>query len=573
VEEHDVTEELGEAEDPGEVTSGGALLRRVLRSGRRDLAIGSGLAMIHQAAEALVPVVIGIVIDRAVETGDTGALVRWIAALAGLFVCLSSAGCVGVYVYERVVTRAGHQARMALVRRVLDPRGGAEAENLPGELVSLASVDTNRIGEGMGMVMLGAGAVVGTVGTATLLLATSVQLGLVVLVGLPLVLVAVRLLARPLERRSGAEHAAVAAASGVATDLMTGLRVLKGIGAEAAAAARYRRASRLALGGALRTARVEGGYEALTITMGGAFLVVVAWLGGRLALDGDLTIGQLVAALGLTQFLVGPLNRVAFVAATLAQAQAAAGRIAAVCAVPPETRGGTVSLGDDVRGELRIATPAGGFELVVGAGETVGVVCRSPEDALRLLALLDGPVGSATTLALDGVPLGDAVLDDRRRAVLVARHDAALFEETLVGNVAVAAGSPEQVDAAIRAAGADEVAEVVDGGLDAEVGEDGRALSGGQRQRVALARALATDTPVLVLEDPLTAVDAVTEHRVAQRLRSLRDGRTTVLVTSSPALLAVADRVVLVDEGHVVVEGTHVELAGSDERYRTAVLS
>jgi len=601
----------GEQGELGGVADGSALLRHVVRRNRHDVVVGSTLTMVHQGAEALVPVVIGVVIDQAVETHDTGALVRWIAALAVLFVGLSAAGCVGTFVYERVIVRSGHEARMALVRRVLDPRGGAEATHLPGDLVSLASVDTNRIGEGMGAVLLAAGAVVGTVGTAALLLATSLQLGLVVLVGLPLVLVAVHRLSLPLEERSGAQHEAIAAASGVATDLMSGLRVLKGLGAQQAAAARYRQASGTALDGALHTARWQGAYEGLTFTMGGAFVVVVAWFGGRLALDGDLTVGQLVAALGLTQFLVGPLNRVAYVVSALAQARAAATRIAAVCAAPPAVDDGSVRLPAAVRGDLRLRVASGhgdngsdgtgggdgasaaiadgeatndggdvtgdgddgGFVLHAAAGEVVGIVCRSPEDTARVLAAFDGAATSGG-VTVDGVELVDVVLDDRRRALLVARHDAALFEDTVAENVAVAATASDIVESVLRAAAVDEVIETVDGGLDAEVGEDGRALSGGQRQRVALARALATDAPVLVLEDPLTAVDAVTEHRIAARLRELRaGGRTTVLVTSSPALLAVADRVVLVEGRRVVAEGDHHTLAVDDERYRTAVLS
>ncbi len=124
----------------------------------------------------------------------------------------------------------------------------------------------------------------------------------------------------------------------------------------------------------------------------------------------------------------------------------------------------------------------------------------------------------------------------------------------------------------LAAAAADEVVEVLPAGLDALVGEGGRTLSGGQRQRIALARALAADAPVLVLHDPTTAVDAATEHRVADGIATLRAGRTTVLVTSSPALLARCHRVLLVDDGAVVATGTHADLV-ADERYREAVLS
>ncbi|WP_344056701.1 ABC transporter ATP-binding protein, partial [Sphaerisporangium rubeum] len=122
-------------------------------------------------------------------------------------------------------------------------------------------------------------------------------------------------------------------------------------------------------------------------------------------------------------------------------------------------------------------------------------------------------------------------------------------------------------------AGADEVARTVPHGLATAVGEQGRSLSGGQRQRVALARALAADRPVLVLHDPTTAVDAVTEARVAAGLRAFRRGRTTIVVTTSPALLAATDRVALLDEGRVVDTAPHAEMIRRHAAYRTAVLS
>jgi len=125
----------------------------------------------------------------------------------------------------------------------------------------------------------------------------------------------------------------------------------------------------------------------------------------------------------------------------------------------------------------------------------------------------------------------------------------------------------------MAAADADEVARGLPDGLDAMLGDGARTLSGGQRQRIALARALATEAPVLVLHDPTTAVDAVTEARIAARLRQMREGRTTILVTTSPALLAVTDRVVFLHDGAVRADGTHGDLAAGDETYRETVLA
>jgi putative ABC transport system ATP-binding protein len=161
---------------------------------------------------------------------------------------------------------------------------------------------------------------------------------------------------------------------------------------------------------------------------------------------------------------------------------------------------------------------------------------------------------------------------ETRRAILVAAHDAELFEGSVLDNV-LAAAPTTAPGPALAASRADEVASALPAGLDTPVGEGGRTLSGGQRQRVALARALAADPPVLVLHDPTTAVDAVTDARIAAGVRELRAGRTTILVTTSPALLAVSDRVAVLDGGRVRTEGTHAELVDRDPGYRARVLS
>ncbi|SCE05608.1 putative ABC transport system ATP-binding protein, partial [Streptomyces sp. SolWspMP-sol7th] len=154
-----------------------------------------------------------------------------------------------------------------------------------------------------------------------------------------------------------------------------------------------------------------------------------------------------------------------------------------------------------------------------------------------------------------------------------ARHDAALFEGSLAANVVAAGEDPDGAAAgpAMAAADADEVARALPYGAGTDVGEGGRSLSGGQRQRVLLARALHAAPPVLVVHDPTTAVDAATEARIARGLGDFRRGRTTVVVTNSPALLAVTDHVVFLDGGRVGAEGTHEELARTHETYRGTV--
>jgi putative ABC transport system ATP-binding protein len=285
--------------------------------------------------------------------------------------------------------------------------------------------------------------------------------------------------------------------------------------------------------------------------------VVVAWLGGRLALDGTNTIGQLVAAVGLAQFLEAPLQELTDLTPVLAGARGAAARIAVLLAAPAAVTAGTVALPSGP-GELLVELPLG-QTITAGAGEHLGIVTADTSGLLDVLAR-----DAEGIIELDGFDLRAASLDDARSAVLVARHDATLFEGTVAENVPGPAA-----DRALVAAAADEI--VADLGPDGMLAERGRSLSGGQRQRLMLARALAAEARVLVLHDPTTAIDAATEHRIAEGVARMRAGRTTLFVTSSPQLLARCDRVMLLHDGAVAVAGTHAELV-EDERYREKVL-
>jgi len=536
------------------------VLRRGAGARPRELGLAAFLVAVHQLSEAAVPVVVGWVIDLALVGRDSGALLRWLAVVVAVFAVLAASAFFGYYLGARTVRMAAHRVRMDVAARVLHPAGGAPGRS--GELVSTAGADADRTGQVCWVIGGGAAALAALAGGAVVLLDASVVLGLVVLGGVPLVLLASRLLARPLVGRAEAEQESLAAATAVAPDVIKGLRVIKGIGAEAAAAESYRAASRSALRARLAAATLNGGYLGATNVITGLFLVVVAWVGGRLALDGAISIGELVAGVGLAQFLIGPLERLTELGALLAGARGSARRLAAVLSAPPAVAEGTGTLPARPEGALRVRLPHG-LTLDVAAGEHVGVVALQASDAAELLDVLardaDAPVH------LDGTDLREVELDEARRAVLVARHEATLFEGTVADNTG-------RDPAPLAAAAADEVLETLPHGLDSDVGERGRTLSGGQRQRIGLARALAEHAAVLVLHDPTTAVDAATEHRIAMGVSTLRAGRTTVLVASSPALLARCHRVLLVDHGTVVASGSHAELV-ADARYRQAVLA
>lgn len=560
--------------------TGASVLRGSVLAFRGRLTAASVLFGLHQTGEALVPVLVGVVIDQAVGTGDVGALVLWLLVLGADFAMLSSSYRFGARQAWHADVHADVRLRMQLAERLLHPRGGAEAGRLPGSLASIAVADAKRVGVVNFVLPLGVAAIAAVVVAAISLLAISLPLGLLILLGTPPLLWLVQLVGTPLERRSGPEQERAARASGVAADLVTGIRVLKGIGAEAAAVRQYAATSAAALRATLRATRAEAGVLGTVQLANGLFLALIALVGGRLAADGQLSIGGLVAAVGLAQFLVNPLQVFGFVSARIAQGRASAGRIAevltsghAVGAGGPSTdgRAGAALLGGTL--VVRGLTHGGltGLHFEVGAGELVGVVARDPAHAAALLRCLAREVEPESgRVELDDVPLEAYPPEVARAAVLVAAHDAHLFSGTLRDNVLAGAAPSRDLEPAMAAAQADQAADTLPGGRETEIAARGSSLSGGQRQRVALARALAADAPVLVLHDPTTAVDAVTEARIAAGVRELRAGRATVLVSTSPALLAVTDRVVLIDGGRVTAQGTHDELM-RDPAYRALV--
>ncbi|MFJ8697044.1 ATP-binding cassette domain-containing protein, partial [Streptomyces roseolilacinus] len=368
-------------------------------------------------------------------------------------------------------------------------------------------------------------------------------------------------------------------ATELATDTVAGLRVLRGIGGEELFLGRYRAVSQEVRRAAVRSARSWALIAAVQVVLPGLLLIGVVVYGARLALDGRIAVGELVTVYGAVLLTQHPLRQFEEIAMAYSFSRPSARRAARVLALSRTAPGTDAARSVPKGGDLY--DPASG--VLAPAGRFTAVVCGDPDQAGRLAERLGGhpaePGEEHVPVLLGDVPLDAMPLDAARTAVLVQDKEPVLLSGTLRELLDVPSSGAVGADEALEAARCGDVLEALaqaspePGGdpMDTRITERGRSLSGGQRQRLALARSLVTDPEVLVLDEPTSAVDSHTEARVAEGVRRLREGRTTVVLASSPLLLDVADRVVLVHGGRAVAAGTHRELLRTEPRYRAVV--
>ncbi|MEU9150580.1 ABC transporter transmembrane domain-containing protein [Streptomyces sp. NPDC048417] len=530
--------------------------------------------LLHFTAVSALPFCVGFAVQAVVDRSGTR-----LALTGGLLVLCGAAIAVGdTFLHRAAVTNwitAAARVQQLLARKAAQLGSALTQRVAAGEVVAVSTGDVEKIGWFVEAVSRFTAAALTVVVVGVGLLFYQPALGWVVAAGLPLVALAVLPLLPRATRRADFQRAKAGRATELASDTVAGLRVLRGIGGEDLFLDRYRRASQEVRRAAVRSARMWSLIAAIQVLVPGLLLIAVVWHGVHLARQGRVTVGELVTVYSSVMILNYPLQHFTEIAMAYSFSRPSAKRAARVLSLERAT---------DTGGSRTDAVPDGDLYdpdtgLLAPAGRLTAVVCGDPDAAGHLAERLGGhPAEAATSVLLGGVPLDELPLETARTAVLVQDKDPVLLSGSLRELLDVPASGAVRAEDALAAAQCADVLEALVQGsldvidpLDARITERGRSLSGGQRQRLALARSLITDPEVLVLDEPTSAVDSHTEARIAEGIREVRSGRTTVLFTSSPLLLDRADRVVLVHEGEVGAVGVHRELVRTEPRYRAVV--
>ena len=543
-------------------------------------AVVSGLAW--QGAAIAAPLLIKRAIDAGVVDGNQTALWWSCAGLVLLGAVEAVSGALRHVFAIRNRARADAEVRDAIFRRALELDAHYHDRVGAGELISRASNDAELVARAFDSIGHTIGYVFTIVGTSVVMFVLDWRLGLAVLLPLPLLSIGFGRYSERYAERTKINQERLAAATSLVEESIAGVRVVKGLGAEAALSARFRERSDDVVRTALDVAGVDAVFLPALEALPLIGMLVVLWYGGHQALSGAITIGTFAAFGFYLALLVNPLRTIGQRVGTLQRAAAAGQRVTDVLRAEPvvvespNARAFPKDAGirfDGVQFSYGDGQPVlDGFELDIPAGTSlalVGATGSGKSTAAALLARFYDPDAGRVTIG--DVDVRDLRLGELRARVGIVFEDAFLFGDTVRGNVGLAAphAADEEIERATQLAGADEFVERLPEGYETMIGERGYSLSGGQRQRIAIARAILADPKVLILDDATSAVDATKEHEIRAALAEVMRGRTTLVIAHRPATIALADRVALVEAGRVAEQGTHDELLARSPRYRS----
>jgi ATP-binding cassette subfamily B protein len=579
------------SEAAGEVRQGRASLRPLLALKpyvlryRGMIAAALAALIVSAAATLAVPLAVRRMIDVGFSGVEPGLVDKYFATLLGVGLILALASAARFYCVNWLGERVVADIRADIFKHLtgLSPAFYETAHS--GEVMSRLTADTTQIKAAASTTISQAlRNLVILVGAVAMMIVTSPKLSLLVLIAIPIIVLPLVAYGRAVRSLSREAQDSLAHASAYASESLTQVRVLQAFTHERAAATRFAGAVERAFAAAKARTKARAGLTALAIFLVFASVVGILWYGAQDVLAGTMTGGRLGQFVLYAVFAAAATGELSEVWGEINQAAGSAERLGELLAVQSAIKSPSqpVPLPEPPRGEIAFrdvtfhypSRPAISAlnNVTFGAkkGERVAIVGPSGAGKTTIFALLlrfyDPQKG---TVSVDGVPVNQADLHALRSRFAIVPQEPALFADTVAANIGYGVGeaSRAEIEKAARAAFAHDFIAALPRGYDTMLGEGGVTLSAGQRQRIAIARAVLRDAPILLLDEATSALDSESETLVQRALDAIMQGRTTLVIAHRLATVTHADRILVLDQGRLVEEGTHQSLLGNGGIY------
>jgi ATP-binding cassette subfamily B protein len=551
------------------------------------IAIAAIALLVAAAATSGVPYAFKLIIDKgfAHGAGSGHDIARWFQYLLLLVGVLAIATAVRYYSVSWLGERTVADIRLAVHRNLLRLSPGFFEENRPAEITSRITVDTTIIEQVVGTTVSVAlrNTILG-IACAVILFALAPKLALLILVGALLVVLPIAVLGRRVRAISTRNQDRIADVGAVTTEVLGSMKIVQAFNQQGREAARFSDAVERVFSTARGRIGLRALLTALMIFLMIGAIVLVIWQGAVDVAAGRMSGGSIAAFVLCGGLLAGAFGNLSEVYGDLLRAAGASGRLAELLEAEPEIRAPAkpASLPEPSRGELafeavtfhyptrRENSALDDFTLRVKPRERLAVVGPSGAGKTTIFQLAERFYDPQSgRVLLDGIDLRDADPADVRERIAMVPQETVIFAASARDNLRYGNwnASEDQLWQAARDANAEEFLRALPEGLDTFMGEGGARLSGGQRQRIAIARALLRDAPLLLLDEATSALDAESERLVQDALDRLMTDRTTIVIAHRLATVRAADRIVVMDAGRIVEEGTHATLSAKGGLY------